>query len=67
MTDDEIRLKCVELALSMAVPDRSSVAVVKIAQEVYTFVKAPATVEKPAQLGDKPRPTKPTKFVDPLS
>lgn len=67
MTDEEIKLKCVELALGMAVPDRSSAAVVKIAQEVYTFVKAPATTEKLTQLGDKPRRDKPAKFVDPLS
>ena len=67
MTDEEIRLKCVELALGMALPDRSAPTVVGIAQQVYTFVKAPATAEKPAQPEDKPKRGRPAKFVDPLS
>lgn len=59
MTETEARMRCLELAYQIGLPDRTKENVVEIAQHLYTFVNAPAGAEKPPQLVDKPQRGKP--------
>lgn len=55
MDDLEIRVRCLEMATPLALPDRDVKTVVEIATLLYDFVKAPSVGETLPEPADKPR------------
>lgn len=61
MDEVEARVRCLELAERLSVPDRSVTSVVQIATTLYAFVQASPSAPEPVEIVDKPRRGRPPK------
>lgn len=61
MDETEARVRCLELAERLSVPDRAVQTVVEIASVMYAFVQASPQSEPIADSVDKPRRGRPPK------
>lgn len=61
MDDVEAKVRCLELAERLSIPDRSVNAVVQIATSLYSFVQASPQDQPLAEIVDKPRKGRPPK------
>lgn len=67
MTELEARVRCLEVAATLSVPDRDVKTVVKIATDLYTFAVAAPEAETPKVPVDKSSKGKKAAVPDILS
>ena len=66
MDDLEARVRCLELAAQLALPDRNVISVVEIATRLYTFTQ-PSPVTESDPVADKSKRTKRPPVADIMS